>query len=160
MIDASYLLEQCNGYCGMLRSNLSTQDNQRKKAHLLEAIYTALLIRLYDILKSLEEKRTLIAFSEDVDTDSQNDIKDIFDLIRIHRNAACHTKSGRKQFKDTKTIFSFNIVAGYNPKAFKIGSEYYAGNDYHDDIAIYYGHWRVYFKRHIERLLHSLKNFA
>jgi len=127
---------------------------------LLEAIYTALLIHLHDILKLLKKEKALITFSDDIEKDPKNGVKDIFDLIRVHRNAACHTESGWKNFKDTNIIFSFNIVLGENPKAFKIHSEYYAGNDYKDDVAIYYGHWRIYFKRHIAKLLKCIQEFT
>jgi len=159
MNDTKYLLEECNDLYATFISNLRVQDDHRMRMCLLEAIYTTLLIRLHDILKSLKGKRTSIAFNADFEIEPQNDVKDIFDLISVHRNAACHTKSGWKNFKDTKVIFSFNIVHGKNPRAFKIHSEYYAGNDYQDDVAIYYGHWRIYCKRHIARLLQKILEF-
>lgn len=159
MTDTKSLLEYCNDLYNMFIDNLSIQDNPSTRMRLLEAIYTALLIRLHDILSLLKENRKSIAFSEDIDVDLKNDVKDIFDLIRVHRNAACHTESGWKNFEDTRIIFSFNLVQGKNPKAFKMHSRY-AGNDYEDDVAIYYGHWRIYLKRHIERLLKNIKNFT
>jgi len=158
MNNKEHLLGECKDLYDLFINNLSPQENQRRNIHLLEAIYTALLIRLYDILKLLKEQRTLIAFSDNVDMDTENGIKDIIDLVRVHRNAACHTESGCKNFNDTELIFSFNIVHGRNPKTIKIGSEF-LGNDYQDDVAIYYGNWRIYSKRHIGRLLENIQKF-
>lgn len=159
MNNKEHLLGECKDLYDLFINNLSVQENQRRNIHLLEAIYTALLIRLHDILNLLKEQRTLIAFSDDVDMDTENNIKDIIDLVRVHRNAACHTESGWKEFKDTNFIFSFNLVHGRSPRAIQIGSEF-LGNDYQDDVAIYYGNWRIYSKRHIGRLLENIERFT
>ena len=148
------LLKECKTLHNLFEDNLNIPVNNP----LLEAIYTALLIRLHDMLTLLEEERESIAltFSDNVEIDPQNDVKDIFDLVRIHRNVACHTASDLKKLKDTNIIFSFNIIIGKNPRAVKIHSKYY-GNDYKDDVAIYYDHLRIYFKRHIAGLLNFIE---
>jgi len=144
------LLTDCNKLNELLKN-----EKEQNSSLLLEAIYTSLLIRLHDILNSLDKKqRSTVAFAGDITIDKQSNINDIFDLIRIHRNAACHTKSGWK-YVNKKILFSFNVVKERCSNALKISGHIF-GCDYTDDIALYYGPWRVYFKRHIQKLLERL----
>lgn len=143
------MLHDCNQYLDLLIQNLTNNNN----ALIEKALYTQLLINLHDLLKALEERRAEITFTDNIDIDPEQGVNDIFDLIRVHRNAACHQSSGLREIKDMQTIFTFNIFTG-NVKV-KIGDNFF-GSDYSDDICIYYGPWRIYLNRHLKRLLDNL----
>jgi len=125
---------------------------------LRESIYTSLLITLNDIIKSLDKKQKN-AINKNINNDLPSDskCKSIEGLIRKHRDAACHiTTTHLTKIKDDgEVIFSFNLVKG--PKAIKVGNKHF-GCDYNDDLAIFYGPYRVYLKRHIRKLLELLKS--
>src|SRR5579863_7280619 len=62
-----------------------------------EAAFTELLIRLNEILQCLNNNGKRVNCSEHIQTD--NSIKDITDLIREFRNAACHVTSGNRMIE-------------------------------------------------------------
>ena len=120
-----------------------------------QSAFIEILVRLNYILQELSKKNNRIVWADDVQTD-QN-IKDITDLINNLRNAACHSDSPRNYISNSSTKFVFNTFAGKSPNAVKIG-DISLGNEYQDDIAFYYGDKRIYLVRHIKRLLEELPN--
>jgi len=121
-----------------------------------QSAFIEILIRLNYILQELSKKNNRIIWADDVQTD-QN-IKDITDLVNNLRNAACHSNSPRNYISNSSVKFVFNTFAGKCPNAVKIGENISLGNEYQDDIAFYYGDKRIYLVRHINRLLEELPN--
>ena len=121
-----------------------------------QSAFIEILVRLNSILQELGKKNNRIIWTDDVQTD-QN-IKDITDLVNNLRNAACHSDSPRNYISNTSIKFVFNTFAGKCPNAFKIGENISLGNEYQDDIAFYYGDKRIYLVRHIKKLLEELPN--
>ena len=131
----------------LLKSNIFTEHQIFTQSAFIE-----ILIRLNYILQELSKKSNRITWDDDVQTD-QN-IKDITDLVNTLRNAACHSDSPRNYINNSSIKFVFNIV-DKSPNAVRIGS-ISLGNEYSDDRAFYYGDKRIYRERHIKRLLKEL----
>ncbi len=121
-----------------------------------QSAFIEILVRLNYILQELSKKNNRIIWADNVQTD-QN-IKDITDLVNNLRNAACHSDSPRNYISNSSVKFVFNTFAGKCPNAVKIGENISLGNEYQDDIAFYYGDKRIYLVRHINRLLEELPN--
>lgn len=119
-------------------------SQQNSSGTLFESAITLLLINLSDLLAKASQDGHRVSFSDDVRETEK--IKDVTDLVRTCRNAACHIGSGEHKIDFGK--FTFCVIGGYAPGAFHInGIE--RGSDYHDDIAIYYGDNRLYVRRHL-----------
>jgi uncharacterized Fe-S cluster-containing protein len=76
-------------------------------------------------------------------------VNDVSDAIRAVRDACCHINSFKRIFDENKNRGSFNVVYG-KCNFMKMG-DLDLKNDYEDDIAVFYGKNRLYFKRHIVR---------
>jgi hypothetical protein len=118
---------------------------------LRESVFTEIMIHLNDLLQGLKNSHR-VNFKDDIPDDH-----DITDLINSVRNAVCHIQSGeRKADKKNNIILSFCIVDGLCPNAINIhGIE--LGCDYSDDMAFLYGTHRVYWKRHIIRVIEEIQ---
>lgn len=113
-----------------------------------ESAFIEILIRLHDLLQLLDGEGKRITFTDDVDI--QNGVNDITDLVSKLRNAVCHVRSGNRRI-DTNT-FVFNRFIGHVPNGIKMGA-IVMGCNYKDDIAFYYGPYRIYLNRHIKKLI-------
>jgi len=120
-----------------------------------QSAFIEILVRLNYLLQELSKKNNRIIWADDVQTD-QN-IKDITDLVNNLRNAACHSDSPRNYISNSSIKFVFNTFVGKSPNAVQIGN-ISLGNEYQDDIAFYYGDKRIYLVRHIKKLLEELPN--
>jgi len=120
-----------------------------------QSAFIEILVRLNYLLQKLSKKNNRIIWADDVQTD-QN-IKDITDLVNNLRNAACHSDSPRNYISNSSIKFVFNTFVGKSPNAVQIGN-ISLGNEYQDDIAFYYGDKRIYLVRHIKKLLDELPN--
>lgn len=121
-----------------------------------QSAFIEILVRLNYILQELSKKNNRIIWKDDIRTD-QN-IKDITDLVNNLRNAACHSDSPRNYISNSGIKFVFNTFAGKCPNAVKIRDDISLGNEYQDDVAFYYGDKRIYLARHIKKLLEELPN--
>jgi len=123
---------------------------------MFEPAVIAVLINLNDLLAKSNKDGLRINFVDEV---AQADkIKDVTDLVRECRNAACHIGSGEHLFEGLGK-FTFNVVSGYMPTAFDLNGVK-LGCDFADDIAIYYGEKRIYLRRHLLIALESVtKNY-
>ena len=120
-----------------------------------QSAFIEILVRLNYVLQELSKKNNRIIWADDVQTD-QN-IKDITDLVNNLRNAACHSDSPRNYISNSSIKFVFNTFVGKSTNAVQIGN-ISLGNEYQDDIAFYYGDKRIYLVRHIKKLLEELPN--
>lgn len=121
-----------------------------------QSAFIEILVRLNYILQELSKKNNRITWVDDVQT-NQN-IKDITDLVNNLRNAACHSDSPINYISNSGIKFVFNTFIGKCPNAVQIGQNILIGNEYQNDIAFYYGDKRIYLVRHIKKLLEELPN--
>lgn len=119
-----------------------------------QSAFIELLVRLNYVLQELSKKRSRMTWANDIQTNQ--DIKDITDLVNNLRNAAVHSDSPRNYISNTSIKFVFNTFVGKCPNAMQIDQNQRLGNEYADDIAFYYGDKRIYLVRHIKRLLEEL----
>ncbi|MBI6563311.1 hypothetical protein YA0745_12035 [Pseudomonas synxantha] len=123
---------------------------------LFEPAVIMLLINMNDLLAKSNKDQMRVAFADDVELTEK--IKDVTDLIRESRNAACHIGSPENLFEGLGK-FTFNVVSGLAPEAFNLNG-IKLGCDFADDIAVYYGEKRVYLRRHLLRALEAVaKNY-
>lgn len=110
-----------------------------------------LLVNLSDLAAKAKAEGRRLTFSEDVDI--TEDINDVTDLISKLRNAACHVRSKSRNIGES--AFYFNRFFGYFPKIIEKQGVFY-GCDFADDVAVYYGQYRFYLKRHASRAVEEL----
>jgi hypothetical protein len=119
---------------------------------LFEPAVVTLLINLNDLLGKSNKDGNRITISDQVQPNEK--IKDVTDLIRECRNAACHIGSGEHVLEGFNK-FTFNVIAGLAPSAFEINGIDF-GCDFANDIAVYYGDKRVYMRRHLLAALEAV----
>lgn len=128
--------------CGVFRT-------ENVSSGMFEAAVVLLLINLSDLLGKAHKDGRRVDFTDHVEVTEK--IKDVTDLIRECRNAACHTGSGEHKFDDVGK-FTFVLVLGEDPRAMNIHGNV-LGCDFKDDAAIFYGSKRVYLRRHLHNAL-------
>jgi len=101
----------------------------------------------------VEKYTKKIDFEDDV---MKNDyVNDVSDAIKAVRDACCHIDSFKRNFDENKNRGSFMVAYG-KCNMMKIG-DLELKSDYDDDIAVFYGVNRLYFKRHIIRAFDEAK---
>lgn len=109
-----------------------------------EPVFISIILKLNHILQKYSQTGNRINFNDDIYSG------DITDVVKKLRDAICHLESGENMVNETLK-FVFNRVAG-KCTGFKIG-DFVAKSDYEDDIAFFYGEYRIYLIRHIERVI-------
>lgn len=138
--------------CRSLMQSLGQYD-------LSETVYEAcvlmLLVNLHDLLQTARASGRPLVFGDYIDP--KEDASNITELVAKCRNAACHvwTKPAAGQSPGQSAGYRFYRVAGYCPRATQLDDKV-LGCDYHDDVAIYYGRYRLYLKRHALRAIEEL----
>ena len=128
-------------------------ERENHSSPLFRAAVTQLLICLSDLLAKANDDDKRVAFTDDVEL--RKDIGDVTDLISRCRNISCHMSSPLHKLED-HIHFSFNVVSGKNPNAFKVDGNV-CGCEFDDDTAIYFGKFRIYLKRNIFLAFNSVR---
>jgi len=122
--------------------------------HLLQqSAFIELLIRLRDLIAKVEKYGERISFKEDVLVNKY--VHDISDLIKAVRDACCHIDSHNQHIDENKNRASFLLARG-KCNLMRIGNIELKA-EYEDDVAVFYGDNRLYFKRHIIRAFNEIK---
>lgn len=126
-----------------------------------KAAFTQLFIDLRDSMYII--KKTGYVFNEyqDIIHMEKSDgydckVENIYDAITFIRNASCHPESFKNNINKNIT-FSFNTVSGKG--TIGIVNDVNIESQYDDDIAIFYGPQRIYYKRHIGKILKEIEDF-
>jgi len=114
---------------------------------LRQSAFVEILIKLNYCLQYLSAQDKRINFTDDIDDG------DVTDLINTARNCACHITNDNNKI-DTN-IFIYNIVQGHVPEAIVING-YTLGSDYDNEVAFFYGKYRVYLHRHIGKVIDEI----
>jgi hypothetical protein len=129
----------------LLSCNIFEPANQ---GHLLQSsAFIDLMICLRDLMHKTEKYVRKINFEDDVMKNEY--VNDVSDAIKAVRDACCHIDSFKRNFDENKNRRSFMVAYG-KCNLTKIG-DLELKTDYEDDIAVFYGKNRLYFKRHIVR---------
>ena len=116
-----------------------------------EAALALLLINLKDVLGALKTLGHRIDFDDDIDGGG-----DITDLVADMRNAICHNGSPLRMFDPANNnSLSFVVVIGEGT-VMQIG-DYVIANPYQDDVAFFYGKFRILLRRQIHRAIREAK---
>ena len=124
-----------------------------------EACVVMLLVNLHDLLQAARATGRPLVFADYIDP--REDASNITELVAKCRNAACHVwtrpapAQPAAQPAPQSAIYRFYRVAGYCPRATQLHDKV-LGCDYHDDVAIYYGRYRLYLRRHVLRAVEEL----
>ena len=108
---------------------------------------TELLIHLHDLLGKAAAQGAAIAFDDDVT--KRGDVTDVRSLVTFVRNAVCHVSSGNHYLEEVAARVSFNTCFGCGCLA-EINGLRFEG-EYADDVAFFFGHQRLYLRRHVIR---------
>ena len=133
--------------CGIFEPNNSGNSLQ-------SAAFTELVICLRDLLHKTEKYAKRISFTDDIITNEY--VHDVTDAVTAVRDACCHLDSYKHIFDDHGNRGSFNVIYGRAVLG-KFG-EVEIKSEYEDDIAVFYGMNRLYFKRHIIRAFNEASN--
>jgi hypothetical protein len=148
--DSFFIKSQISSNINNVRNLLNTGVFEApilKQFH--EPVFVSIILKLNDLLQKFDKLGNRINFNDDIDSG------DITDLINKIRNAICHLDSPENLLdKKTEIKFVFNMVIG-KVNAIVIGDKIVAKSDYDDDIAIFYGEYRIYLKRHIIRIINE-----
>jgi hypothetical protein len=117
----------------------------------VRSAFTELLIQLRDLMAKSEKFTSRINFDEDVVRTKK--IKDVTDLVRVVRDAVCHPESNF-HFLEPKNIYATFTIEYGKGRAMTINGVT-LGSDYEDDVAFWFGQYRIYLHRHIERALND-----
>jgi hypothetical protein len=129
----------------LLSCGIFDQANARNALH--QSAFIELMICLRDLLHKSEKYAARVAFTDDI---LQNEyVKDVTGAITAVRDACCHIDSFKRNFDENGNRGAFNVAYG-RCKFMKLG-DLELNSDYDDDIAVFYGKNRLYFKRHIVR---------
>ena len=88
-----------------------------------------------------------ISFTDDILINEY--VKDVTDAVTAVRDASCHINSFKRLFDDHGNRGTYNVA--YGKGGFLKTDDLELKSDYDDDIAVFYGSNRLYFKRHIIR---------
>jgi hypothetical protein len=135
--------------CQEMLEALQRQDVPWKQA---AAFATYFLIHLNDLAQRARVLGKPLTFADDVDLVSG--IENVTDLISKMRNAICHIRSPSRNINEG--TFVFNRVIGYMPNAIMCDG-ISLGCNYADDVAVYYGQYRFYVRRHGQRAIDELR---
>lgn len=108
-----------------------------------EPVFISIILKLDDLFQKYRIIGKRITFSEDIERG------DITDLVNKIRNAICHKESDEIFLNNKKIKFVFNIIVGEGA-AISIEGEKIK-SDYKDEIAFFYGGYRLYYHRHLIR---------
>jgi hypothetical protein len=104
-------------------------------------------------MAKVEKYGERISFHDDV---LENEyVHDVSDAIRAVRDACCHIDSFKRHFDENNNRGSFMVAYGKCNLA-KIG-DLELKSEYEDDVAVFYGKNRLYFRRHIIRAFEEAK---
>ena len=126
------------------------------KHPLQKSAFIELMICLRDLLHKAKKYATPISFADDV---LQNKyVSDITSAVTAVRDACCHIDSFKRDFEGQWGRMSYNVVYGKGG-VMTLPSEGVAlRSDYEDDIAYFFGHNRLYMKRHIIRAFQEARS--
>ena len=120
-----------------------------------ESVFISIILKFDDTLQKFNIFDKRINFTDDINITAE--VEDITDLVNKIRNAVCHINSPENLLdKTTKTKFVFSTIIGKGT-AISIDGKPLATSEYEDDIAFYYGEYRIYLRRHIFRLIEESK---
>lgn len=114
-----------------------------------QASLVHVLICLSDLVQKADADGTRITKTDFIHV--TDDVKDVTDLITKCRNAVCHISSPLQELDMNR--YSFHAIAGIGGSLF---NTFEMSCEFEDDIAIYYGQYRIYISRHIARTIEEL----
>ena len=114
---------------------------------LQQSAFIDLIICLRDLLHKVERYTSRVAFTDDVLVNEY--VKDVTGAVTAVRDACCHIDSFKRLFDDRGNRGSSNVA--YGKCRFMKIDDLELNSDYDDDIAVFYGPTRLYFRRHIVR---------
>ncbi|WP_462147140.1 hypothetical protein [Pseudoalteromonas gelatinilytica] len=135
----------------LLQSGIFNQENAHHP--LQKSAFIDLMICLRDLMYKTEKYAQKINFTDDILMNGY--VNDVSDAIRAVRDACCHIDSFKRNFDENGNRGSYNVVFGKSI-SMRIG-DVELTSEYEDDVAVFYGVNRLYFKRHIIRAFKEAK---
>ena len=137
-------------------SNLLGARPDGREHLVFHATFTHMLIDLNHLLRKADKLGHRVAFRDDVQPirvltkrGKERTVEDVTELVGHMRNAVCHPESPLRIIYPVTIHFEFNVVQGRAHLA--TFEDFEIKSDYYDDIAVFYGPFRLYIYRHAQR---------
>lgn len=121
---------------------------------LVRSALTELLILVRDLMAKAKKYAEPIDFTDDINI--KDNVQNVSEAITFVRNAVCHVDSENHNHDECNARLSFNVAYGKHTLASLGGVE--LNSDYEDDVCFFFGHQKLYLKRHLERAYREAKN--
>lgn len=123
-------------------------DPNHREDPLVRSALTELLILIRDLMEKVKLfADELIDFTDDINI--KDNIQNVSEAITFVRNAVCHVDSKNHNHDMCNARLKFNIAYGKGT-SIKLG-DVEMKSDYEDDVCFFFGHQKLYLKRHLER---------
>lgn len=135
----------------LLRSNIQPGDT------FFWSAIIEILILLRDLsVRARKMDATHLAWSDDIEP-VPSLYSDIFELIKFCRDGLCHTHTFHPTLDERNNRLARGVAGGKGVMMASEDGSLSLSCDYDDDLAIYVGAHRLYWKRHIDRLWRELR---
>ena len=136
----------------ILQSGIFLEKNH---AHpLFKSAFIEVLICLRDLMYKTEKFSSRVSFQDDII--KADKINDITDVIKYVRDALCHLDSDNHYLEKGNIKATYNILRGKGT-LMRCG-DYEQTSEHEDDLCFFFGSQRLYFKRHIMRVIEEVKS--
>lgn len=130
----------------------STGIFRQHESPLFQSAVVHLLVLLKELTSMVANEGNRVIFQDDILP--SNEVKDVTHLIAVCRNAACHILS-KENYIAGDIYSTANTIIGYAPNVWECGGVL-RGCDFADDVAFFYGEYRIYLRRHLLRVVNEI----
>lgn len=124
-------------------------DSSRDHDPLVRSALIELLILVRDLMAKAKKYAEPIDFIDDININTKAKVENVSDAITFVRDAVCHVDSEKHNHDECEIRLSYNIAYG-KVNFMKVG-EVEIKSDYEDDVCFFFGHQKLYLKRHLKR---------
>ena len=153
-IDAEQRLRRIvlESYLQKCQKLFSTGIFRQHESPLFQSAIVHLLVLLKELTSMVANDGNRVKFQDDILP--SNELKDVTHLIAVCRNAACHILS-KENYIAGDIYSTANTIFGYAPNIWECGGVL-RGCDFADDVAFFYGEYRIYLRRHLLRVVNEI----
>lgn len=140
-IPSTQIIANYQEYKGLIQTSVL----QDLRSPFFNAALTRVLILVRDMLANSEKFSKRVSFSDNMKTNGH--IKDVTDLVKFYRDAACHLDSNSFDYRGIR----FSFIATHSKFDGKIMNNKYLSADFEDDTCIFLAREKLYINRHLIR---------
>ena len=131
----------------LLGCGIFDPSRDRDRDPLVRSALTELLILIRDLMAKAKIYAEPIDFTDDINITDK--VQNVSCAIIFVRDAVCHVDSENHNHDECDARLSYNIAYGKHTLMKFRGVQ--IKSDYEDDVCFFFGHQKLYLKRHLER---------